>query len=361
MEMFCTGEEQARARRRVRRGTCALWALAGLTAAGFLALCLCVRTENAEALHPWMIAVPVAGGWGVIALLFLDVIPARARSRHLDRLRDGEEEIREGILRTVTGVFRIPKSIRICRVELEGNDERPVRLSVDGKWISRLPADGTRVRAATVHSFITGIETIGEAPGGAPAKRKKDWRAAAGKAAAVLPLLVIWGFLGLLIGGFVFHRITDTDAGHRILICMDGETAGESELEAWMERYLEEPVQKVKIRPFSYFLFNTAELEAADLFIVPASRTEGYGSWFAPLPEELRDRPGILQNDEGVPVGLPVYEPEGGAAVEEGTFRYGADLETEETYYLLFGAKSAHLADSGDRSAVEAALLLIGE
>ena len=358
METFCTEQERTRARRRVGGTAAALIMAAVLTVAGFVTLCLCIRTENAEALHPWLIAVLIAGGWACILLWLYGLIPGRARLAHLERLREGETETREGILQTVTDVFRVPKSIRICRVTLDDGKGEPVRLSLDEKWISRMPPDGTRVRVTVSHSYITGVETLAEAPEGNRVKRKGKIRAGIGKAAAVLPLLMIWAFLGLLLGGFTWHRLTDTDAGHRILVCMDGKTEGEDELAAWMEKYLGEPIRKVKIHSFQYFMFNTGELEQADLYIVPASRTEGYGSWFAPLPEELQARVGVLMNEEGVPVGLPVYDPAGDTAVEEGTFRYGADLEQEEVYYLLFGAKGAHLEDG---MAVAAALLLLDE
>ena len=358
METFCTELELARARRRVRGTAAALIAAAVLTAAGFVAMCLCIRTKNAEMIHPWLIAVLIAGGWACILTGVYGLIPGRARLAHLERIREGETETREGILQTVTEVFRVPKSIRICRVTVDNGKDEPVRLSLDEQWISRMPPDGTEVRVTVSHSYITGVETLAEAPGGTGKKRKGKLRAAIGKAAAVLPLLMIWAFLGLLLGGFTWHRMTDTNAGHRILVCMDGETEREEELAAWMEKYLGEPIRKVKIHPFQYFLFNTGELEQADLYIVPASRTEGYGSWFAPLPEALQARDGVLVNEEGVPIGLPVYDPAGDIAVEEGTFRYGADLGQEEVYYLLFGVKGAHQEDG---MALAAALLLLDE
>ena len=79
---------------------------------------------------------------------------------------------------------------------------------------------------------------------------------------------------------FSSSRITDTDAAHKITIYVDGQVRNEAQLAARLEKELPDPVRMVQIHPFSYAMFGSAALKAADLFIVPDSDRDQFADWF---------------------------------------------------------------------------------
>ena len=333
MKFFCTDEEWSALQCRESRLSVVFRVLAALTPAVFLVLCLLVRTENARVMHPVMLITSGVLGAAAIIVYLLFLRPVRQEKRHLEMLRNGEKEILEGCL-TVTGEsFRIPKSVRVCRAVLEfGEEERPALLSIDERWADRLPADGTRVRLAAVHSYIAGIETVAapEERSEVHARVSKVRKFFRGVSLVTSPL-VLWVFFVLIFGSFIFYQITDTSPDRKISIYMDGAVQGEDRLAARMEKQLPDPIRMVKIHPFSYVMFGGDELKAADLFIVPDSKVQEYKDWFEP-------------GDSWV-----LYEPGSGEGAAGATFLY----EEGETYHLYIGAESIHREDGLARQAAE--------
>ena len=293
------------------------------------------------------------------------VRPARAKARHLEMLVNGEPEEYEGILRMTGRPVQVPKSIRVRRVTLEGEaspnpTEEPEkkRLNLDENMAGRMPADGSRVRVRAVNDYITGLEVLEEG-GGAAGKAGKNgafrqtWRRIT---ALVIPC-ILWTMAVVIIGGFIFSRITDTDPMHKITIYVDCDIRDGAGLADLLEQRLGDPVRMVKVRPFTYDLFGTAGIEQADLYIVSASKVVKLRSWFVPLPEDMRNRDSLLKLG-GEPYGIPVYSPdtEGGAA------QAYLDYDRGETYYLIFSAASTHLdgnEGATDNRAEEAAAALL--
>ena len=161
MELFCTTEECLAAEKRRRRFDLAFRILAGLTPAVFIVLCLLVRTANAGTMHAAMLCTAALLGGAAVTVFILFLQPARRELKHLNMLYSGDRETRTGRM-TVTGErFRIPKSVRVCRVVLDrGEGEREDLLNIDERWEHRLPADGSLVRLTTVHSYIAGLEVL---------------------------------------------------------------------------------------------------------------------------------------------------------------------------------------------------------
>ena len=62
---------------------------------------------------------------------------------------------------------------------------------------------------------------------------------------------------------------------------MDGQVRNEAQLAARLEKELPDPVRMVQIHPFSYAMFGSAALKAADLYIVPDSDRYQCADWFA--------------------------------------------------------------------------------
>ena len=327
-------EKKARARRNTRIFRC----LAGAALAAFVLACALTRTGNARAMLIGMMAGMTLAGWAGIWLYTGKVLPARAEARHLQTLLEGEPETFEGVFFPADYTLKIPKSVRVRPVTLE-TEEKPLRLNLDGSFSAKAPAAGSRVRVQAVSGYITGIEVLeageGEArPLRAPGKARTFFR----RLWALLPGLVLWAMGVVIIGGFVMNLITDTSPERKISIFADCGVRNGAALAEALETDLAEPVRMVKVHPFDYAMFGNAEIDRADLYIVPASRAGEYRAWFAPLPEGLREGGDRLEMD-GVPYGIPVAGPEGTGICAE----YFA-WESGETYYLFFGNGSAHLA-----------------
>ena len=336
MEFFCTDGEWQAMERRERRMTLAFRILAILTPAVFIMLCLLVRTGNARVMHPVMLCASGLTGAAAIIIYLILLRPARQEKRHMEMLRNGKKETLEGRI-TVTGEsFRIPKSVRVRRVVLEGGgEERPVLLSIDERWACRLPPDGTAVRLAAVHNYIAGMEAA--APD--PARKAEGRKVSAARrffrgASLVTGPLVMWAFFVLIFGSFIFYQITDTTAEKKITIYMDGVMTGEDQLAARLEEMLPDSIRMVKIHPFSYVMFGGNELRGADLFIVPDSRVRNYKDWFESGESRI------------------MYDPESGRAVAGDTFLYTADGK-DETWRLYIGAESVHREDGLAQQAAE--------
>lgn len=178
---------------------------------------------------------------------------------------------------------------------------------------------------------------------------------------AVLPMLAVWLIISLFGWGLVFTRITDTSPRNKIVLCVDAPVREADALAAALEDALAGGVRMVKVYPFSYAMFDSSTLTDADLFIVPVSHVDTYREWFAPLPDGMRNEAGVLTVD-GAPLGLPAFDPETGRGIAQAYVDYRTPEGKEETFYLLFGAKSLHVtghAGSVDHLAEAAAAWLL--
>lgn len=331
MELFCTDAERDRLKAAAKRSTLIFRILAAATAAVFILLCLLTNTGNAKTMHAALILSVMALGWACVAVYFLGVKESRTQLAHLEMLRAGPAEVREGVLSLEDGTIRIPKSIRIRKAVLDEGGEEPARLNIDERWASRMPPDGSRVRLQVVHSYIAGAEVPERAEG---PERKTEAGSPLRKAAALLPLLGIWALVSVFLCSFVFYQIRDTDPAHKITIYMDGSMVNEDALAARLEKELGDPVRMVQIHPFSHFMFGS-EILTGDLYIIPGSGMEQFGEWTLPGAESY-----------------PVYDPESGISVEGDTFLYTEGGQAEE-WRLYLGAGSAHLQDGLARKAAE--------
>ena len=336
MEWFCTDEEKSALQKRERRMTAAFRILSGAAAALFIFLCLMIRTDNMNTMHGVLIAVTAVSGWACILLYMNGVRETRTQLAHLNMLRDGEKEIREGVLTVTRETVQIPKSIRIRKVLLDTGAEEPERLNLDDRWTSRMPPDGSRVRLAVSHSYTAGLEILETKETGDAARKMPGRPGWFRKAVKLLPLLGIWAMTAVFFSSFVFYRITDTDPIHKITIYMDGEIKGETALAARLEKGLGDPIRMVRIFPFRYAMFGSEALKSADLYIIPDSHLEQYEEWTAPGEESF-----------------VVCDPETGWSVTGDVFLYASEGEEPEIYRLYIGAASPHLRDGMARRTAE--------
>jgi len=339
MEFFCTDEEWLALERRERKRTAAFRIPAVLTPAVFVVLCLLTRTGNARVMHAVLLAVTGMLGGTAVAVYLLALRPVRQERKHLEMLRNGEKTILEGRLKVTGDSFRIPKSVRVRRVLLETGeaDERPVMLNVDERWVDRMPQDGSGIRAAAVHSYIAGVETVEPSDGDKMESRKTSRiRSFFRSISLVMPPLVLWIFFTVIFGSFVFYQITDTGPAWKITIFADGVTVGEDQLAARLEERLGDPIRMVRIHPFSYMMFGDEELKTADLYILPDSHVPQYADWLLPGSE-----------------GILMYDPASGYTVAGDVFLYTESGEAPEPYRLYLGANAPHLEDGMAGQAAE--------
>ena len=181
------------------------------------------------------------------------------------------------------------------------------------------------------------------------------------KALSLIPLLLLWLMFSVFLWGFVFNIITDAPPEQKITLCVDAEVPGAVELAARLEDELGDGVRMVKVRPFSYAMFDSRTLTGSDLFIVPLSHVESYLDWFTEAPLEFRSEGGLLESG-GVPYGVLAYDAGSGKGIADDCIRYALPGQETENYYLCFGKESLHLSENenaADGAAADAARLLL--
>ena len=181
------------------------------------------------------------------------------------------------------------------------------------------------------------------------------------KILSLIPLLVLWLTLSAFLWGFVFNLITDTSRDQKITVCVDAQVPGDTELAVALEAKLGNSVRMVKVRPFTYAMFDEKTLTQADLYLVRASQAETYLDWFDPLPEEMRGDGKTLEIG-GAPYGILAYDAETGRGIAAEYITYLEPGGEAESFYLVFGKQSLHLKShefAADDLAITAARLLL--
>lgn len=167
----------------------------------------------------------------------------------------------------------------------------------------------------------------------------------------LVPAMLLWLVLSIFLWGFVFSALTDIPQAEKITLFVDAPLTEQARLATALEQAISAPVRAVQVRPFSYAMMGSDEIEQADLYIVTGEDVETYREWFVPLPEELQARADLLLDDQ--PYGIKVYDVASQTGVGLENIRY-----TDEDYYLLFGTSSAHMADG---QAAACALMLLDQ
>ncbi len=165
---------------------------------------------------------------------------------------------------------------------------------------------------------------------------------------------VMWAFLSVMVWGFVFSRITDTDAYHKITLYIDAAVPGQTFLAVRLEEALPPGVRMVRVRPFDYFMFDTEGIRRGDLYIIRETELGNYLDWVAPLPEEMAGEEGVLEQ-EGVPCGIPVSLPGSGSPAGASYIAYDPAC----AYYLFFGGSSVHVP--GNEGAADGAAIPVAQ
>lgn len=176
----------------------------------------------------------------------------------------------------------------------------------------------------------------------------------------MVPALLLWAMLSIFLWSFVFNFLTDVPASEKVVLFIDAPLTEETRLAVQLEEAAGDAVEMVQVRPFSYAMMGSEEIENADLYIIGESSIGEYGDWFAPLPEALRT--GTLLERDGQPIGVKVWDAATGAGVAEEIIGYTSPNKVMEDHYLLVGKKSLHVQsheNAVDDAAVNCALALM--
>ena len=301
-------------------------------------LCRDVRMGNARPRLYLCTGLCALAGAAALALSEYVILPCRRLVRHMDRILRESGEESEGPVLAVGEAVRIPRSISFAQVTVAGpeGDTRRWKLALA---LSAPPEAGQALRFGTRGGYITAMEgkTAKKAPrgGGHPVRRALSLGTRA--VLCFLCCAVLWGF--------VFSHLTDAPAGEKITLFIHSVRVESEALSAALEERLPPGIRMVQARAFSYAMMDSAGLENADLYVVSAGDAETYKDWFAPIPEEWRDREGCLAL-EGVPMGIPVRDA--GRPYMEYLSPEGNGGE----FYLFFGKHSLHAPASGDGAAL---------
>ncbi len=178
---------------------------------------------------------------------------------------------------------------------------------------------------------------------------------------SLVPALVLWLVLSVLIWGFVFTRITDTDPTHKLTLFIDAQAPGDVALAVRLEEGLGGNIRMVKVHPFSYAMLDGEQLKNADLYIIREDNMDTYREWLTPLPEDMRGEEKTYRA-AGQAWGLLIYDAQAKTGSAQDDIQYETPGMASVNYYLCFGSSSRHLVtneNAADNAAVDAARLLL--
>lgn len=176
----------------------------------------------------------------------------------------------------------------------------------------------------------------------------------------LVPAMLLWAMLSIFLWSFVFNFLTDADPAEKLVVFIDAPLTEETRLALQLEETAGDTIRMVQVRPFSYAMMGSEEIERADIYIIGESAAAEYRDWFAPLPEDLQT--GTLWEADGVPCGVKVYDAATGVGLAPEIIGYTAPGKPHEDHYLFIGKNSVHVQDhenAVDDLAVACALTLL--
>lgn len=159
MNSLYSGAFSAQLEARKKRCLRQMGALMLLCLAACVFLCTQVRTGNADKLLFCTVALSAVTGWTVMCLIVFSYLPACAQLQHIAGIMKEETVQHEGVMHLRREKIHIPKSVDICKLSLETEDETLI-FNVDAALLDQLPQDGARVRVLVARKFITACEVI---------------------------------------------------------------------------------------------------------------------------------------------------------------------------------------------------------
>lgn len=128
------------------------------------------------------------------------------------------------------------------------------------------------------------------------------------KLVSLIPALLVWLIFSIIFWGWIFTMLTDTVAANKITLCADVDDLKDVQLAVALEKEMPAPIRMAKVHPFSYAMFDTDVLKKSDLLIIRKEDYQLYRDWFSPLPKCLLTGPYTYYYENGIPMGIRVYD-----------------------------------------------------
>ena len=170
---------------------------------------------------------------------------------------------------------------------------------------------------------------------------------------------LLWLLVSAVFWGWIFSLVTDAPAEKKLLLCVDRPELQEQALDLELEKELPDGIRMIRAHPIDYYMFDQNELDHADLDIVSASHAEEYSPLFLPLAEAgIKEDGDAVWRLDGTAYGLRIYDAASGEGALSSWIEYVGPGDTNEDYYLFFGANSVHIGDGAARRLAERLLSL---
>lgn len=167
---------------------------------------------------------------------------------------------------------------------------------------------------------------------------------------------LFWMLISFIFWGWIFTLVTDAAPARKVTLYAQVEACQDQALAQRLEQGMPQGLKMVKVHPFSYAVFDTKDLQNADLFILRASEIADCPLTFAPLDGEDWDSGDweLYRGEDGKCYGVKIYD----AAAGKGAAREYLDYTPDVDCYLCFNATSPHLG-GGDGAALRIAEALL--
>ena len=159
---------------------------------------------------------------------------------------------------------------------------------------------------------------------------------------------LLLGMLTAFFWAWVFTLLTDTSAGKKVVLFAEVSACRDTALSEKLEAALPDGVRMVQAHPFSYAMFSDAELNTADLYVIPLSSFEKYRDNFLPLPAQFTEaRPDrVFLEEDGRAWGI-LARAAGTPGPASAYLTYAPAGAPDEDFYLFFGSATLHALSIG--------------
>ena len=180
---------------------------------------------------------------------------------------------------------------------------------------------------------------------------------------------VLWALISAVLWAWVFSFVTDTTRAKKVTLFVNTPGSDCAALEDALNGQKPEGIRMIKVHPFEYAAFLTAEVDNADMFIIAESDVGKNLERLCPIPRDFVSASGADAYESGGAVyAVKVYDVSTAEGCAKAFLDYvpapGSGLQPE-SYYLCFSASGLHLGEwngsnDGAAIAVAEALLAVG-
>ena len=155
-----------------------------------------------------------------------------------------------------------------------------------------------------------------------------------------LPAYVLWLMFSVMFWSWIVGLLTDTTPDRKVTLFLDVPAVEDAALSEALGQELPSGLKMVQAHSFSYALFQSDALNAADLYVLPASEMEEFCAKLLPL--EGFGAADVWTKD-GAAFGLRCFRADAAAPAEY--VQYAAADRAAEDHYICIAKNSAHIAD----------------